>query len=131
MEETMKRIVIITAALLMSVLSAQAAPHKAAHHPTHRQVASSSACVARQGSIADLISRFTNMPANQWLAGCMTSNYGGRSHHAGRSYGSGSAYDPGPSNDSGPSMDPSPSSSGPDPAGMNTSTNPTWPSLDQ
>jgi hypothetical protein len=30
-----------------------------------------------------------------------------------------------------PSPSPDPSSAGPDPAGMNTSTNPTWPGLDQ
>jgi len=40
------------------------------------------------------------------------------------------SYDSGPSNDSGPSADPSPAA-GPDMAGMNTSTNPTWPALDQ
>ena len=49
------------------------------------------------------------------------------SHGSSRSHESPAAYDPGPS--SSPSPDPSPQSAGPDTAGMNTSTNPTWPAL--
>jgi hypothetical protein len=43
MEEPMRRIVIITATLLVSTLGAQAASHKAPYHPAHRSVASNSA----------------------------------------------------------------------------------------
>jgi hypothetical protein len=39
----MRRIVIITATLLVSALGAQAASQKAPHHPAHRPVASNSA----------------------------------------------------------------------------------------
>jgi hypothetical protein len=43
MEEFMKRIIIITATLLVSTLGAQAASHKAPYHPAHRSVVSNSA----------------------------------------------------------------------------------------
>jgi hypothetical protein len=43
MEENMKRIVIITATLLVSTLCAQATSHKALYRPAHRSVASNSA----------------------------------------------------------------------------------------
>ena len=46
----MRRIVIITAILLVSTLGAQAASHKAPYHPAHRSVASNS----NSASIADL-----------------------------------------------------------------------------
>ena len=39
----MRRIIIITATLLVSTLGAQAAPQKAPYHPPHRSVASNSA----------------------------------------------------------------------------------------
>ncbi len=41
----MRRIVIITATLLVSTLGAQAASHKAPYHPAHRPVASNSASI--------------------------------------------------------------------------------------
>ena len=61
----MRRIVIITAALLVSALGAQAA----SRHPAHRQAASS-ACMARQAHIADIIEQngATSLPAFQQLA---------------------------------------------------------------
>jgi hypothetical protein len=43
MEETMRRIVIITATLLVSTLGAQAASQQALDHPAYRSVASNSA----------------------------------------------------------------------------------------
>jgi hypothetical protein len=46
MEELMRRIVIITATLLVSTLGAQAASHKAPYHPAHRSVASNSASIS-------------------------------------------------------------------------------------
>jgi len=49
------------------------------------------------------------------------------SHRSSGSSESSSSYDPGPS--SSPSPDPPPQPAGPDTAGMNTSTNPTWPAL--
>jgi hypothetical protein len=42
-EDAMKRIVIITATLLVSTLGAQAASQKASYHPAYRSVASNSA----------------------------------------------------------------------------------------
>jgi hypothetical protein len=39
MEETMRRIAIIAATLLVSAFGAQAAPQKVLHHPAHRWVA--------------------------------------------------------------------------------------------
>ena len=47
----MKRIVIITAALLVSAFGAQAA----SRHPAHRHAASNSACMAHQAKIAAII----------------------------------------------------------------------------
>ena len=41
----MRRIVIITATLVVSTLGAQAAPQKVPYHPPHRSVASSSASI--------------------------------------------------------------------------------------
>jgi len=49
------------------------------------------------------------------------------SHRYSGSSASSGSYDPGPS--SSPSPDPSPPPAGPDTAGMNTSTNPTWPAI--
>jgi hypothetical protein len=49
------------------------------------------------------------------------------SHRSSGSSEASGSYDPGPS--SSPSPDPSPPPAGPDTAGMNTSTNPTWPAL--
>jgi hypothetical protein len=65
MEATMKRIIIVTVALLVSALGAQAAPGKAPHHPAHRQAASNSTCpasqLADQRIIADVIDRSPGM----------------------------------------------------------------------
>jgi hypothetical protein len=60
----MRRVIIVTVALLMSALGAQAAPQKAPHHPTHRRVASNSACIANQRQVADSIDRYPFMGAD-------------------------------------------------------------------
>jgi hypothetical protein len=51
MEKTMRRIVIITATLLVSTLGAQAASQKAPYHPTHRRVASNLASIVPTASL--------------------------------------------------------------------------------
>jgi hypothetical protein len=134
MESTMKRIIVTAAALLLgTVLTAQARP--VAHyydlirpngHPRSDAIhqADLNLCYRQTGQ-----SRYSlDGPA---FKKCMLSRgYRFLSQHG---YGSGSrqaaapSYDPGPS--SSPSPDMSPPPAGPDTAGMNTSTNPTWGAL--
>jgi hypothetical protein len=111
----MRHVIIISAALLASALAAQAAPRTAAHHSTYRQPASG--CLADQRRIADVIDGNPFMGpqmrklANQMRSRCLPNQ-----------------SDPNAPLDFGPTpADPSPPSTGPDTAGMNTPTNPTWP----
>ena len=108
---------IISAALLASALAAQAAPRNALHHSTHRQAASDSGCLADQRRIADVIDGNPFMGpqmrklASQMRTRCLPNQ-----------------SDANAPPDFGPTpADPSPPSTGPDTAGMNTPTNPTWP----
>jgi hypothetical protein len=120
MEETMRGIVIITAALLVvSALDAQAAPHKTLHHAAHRQMASNSACIADQRRIADVIDANPYMgPQMRRLASEMRTRCLPGS--------SSSQSDSTPPPDSTP-----PTVYTPDTSGMNTPTNPTWPGFNQ
>jgi hypothetical protein len=110
---------IIGAALLASALAAQAAPRTAAHHATYRQAASG--CLADQRRIADVIDGNPFMGpqmrklASQMRARCLPNQSAPNA----------------PLDLGGPTPDPSPPSTGPDTAGMNTPTNPTWPGFDQ
>jgi|SRR5579871_25014 len=76
MEETMRRIVIITSALLVSTLGVQASPQKVPHHSTHRQARGGiSACLAGQRADADLFAALGNLEvAREWRTQCMPVN---------------------------------------------------------
>ena len=115
----MRHVIIIGAALLVSAVAAQAAPRTApktaAHHSTYRQAASDSGCLADQRRIADVIDGNPFMGpqmrklANQMRTRCLPNQSDANT----------------PPDFSPTPADPSPP--GPDTAGMNTPTNPTWP----
>jgi hypothetical protein len=115
----MKHVIIIGAALLASVVAAQAAPRTAGHHPVYRQAASSS-CLTDSRHIADVIDSYPFMGpemhklAAQMRVRCVPNH---TDHSAPLDFGT-------------TQPDPSPPSTGPDTAGMNTPTNPTWPGFD-
>jgi hypothetical protein len=105
------------------------------HRPAPRVAARSRATGTRYGYgglSVDPARIINGLLASPWVAPYLA-QYGGRmrvtrgSRRAAPSYDSGPSYDPGPS--SSPSPDLSPPPAGPDTAGMNTSTNPTWPAL--
>ena|ERR1700735_4516033 len=121
----MRHVIIIGAALLVSAVAAQAAPRTApktaAHHSTYRQAASDSGCLADQRRIADVIDGNPFMgPQMHKLAAQMRTRCLPNQADANASPDFGT-----------PSPDPSPQSMGPDTAGMNTPTNPTWPGFSQ
>jgi hypothetical protein len=119
-EDAMKRTIVITAALLASALSAHAAPVK-----KHLRVVHAPAChdtvLMGDNAVRYALGIFGGtMPLP--LKECFTRARAGGSRQATPS------YDFGPS--PGASPDPSPpAAAGPDTAGMNTSTNPTWSGL--
>ena len=134
-EDAMKRIIVATALLLGTAIATQAhaAPqtmYKDLRPNGHKRSdaayqADVDACYRRTGGNPDV-------PDSAAMKKCMLSNgysflwqrgFGGASRQASP------ADDPGSS--SGPSVDSSPASTGPDTAGMNTPTNPTWSGLDQ
>jgi hypothetical protein len=126
----MKRIIVTTALLLVTAVAAQARPEASYHdlirpngHPRSDAIhqADLDCCYQQTGQ-----SRYSlDGPA---FKKCML----GRGYRFTwqRGFASGSrqaapSYDPGPSPSSSPDLSPA----GPDSAGMNTSTNPTWPGI--
>ena len=121
----MKRVIAVAALFLASALSAHAATTK-----NHLRVVNGRACheilITKDNALSyawGIYSGTIPLPSVVRMQQCYTRVSPG-------AFARGQAapsYDPGPS--SGPSFDPSPPPAGPDTAGMNTSTNPTWPAL--
>lgn len=126
-EDAMKRIIVVAAALLATALSTHAAPVKKYSRVVHGRVCHEIA-LTKNDVVAyalGIASGQNPFPQMERLIQCAP-----RSRQAASSHDSAAVYDAGPSTDSSPDMSPQ-AEPGPDTAGMNTSTNPTWPDLNQ
>jgi hypothetical protein len=135
MEDTMKRIIVTTALLLGTAVAAQARP-VAQYYDLIRPNGHMRSDAVHQADV-DACYRQTGTgpyePDTAAMKKCMLSR--GYRFMWQRGFVSGSrqgapSYDSGPSPSSSPDPSPPPQA-GPDTAGMNTSTNPTWPALNQ
>ena len=123
----MKRVIVVAAVLLASALSAYAAPVK-----KHLRIVNGRPChevlITKDNAMSyawGIYSGTIPLPSVSRMQQCYTRV--SPETFARGSLQAAPSYDTGPS--SSPSPDPSPPPAGPDTAGMNTSTNPTWPAL--
>ena len=154
MKSLIQKMLVSTAIAIVLLGSAGNAMGAPAHHKAnlHHRASASATRAPRSGAGYNIAARVPyrpwtggplwapgyplagpNIDIRQLLAALANSgvpiHYRGRAVRSGGSHQAAPSYDPGPSPDSSPPSDPSPA--GPDTAGMNTSTNPTWPALDQ